>query len=74
MIDRRFVVADSLSKAFGEQICDAAVRRTAGALQIISIRPSWCQDERNIERNLAPLIRDHSIGELAPIDPAYGRT
>lgn len=53
----------SLSKSFGEQICDAAVRRTSGALQIISIRPSWCQDERNIERNLGPLIRDHSIGQ-----------
>ena len=53
----------SLSKAFGEQICDAAVRRTSGALQIFSIRPSWCQDERNIERNLGPLIRDHSIGQ-----------
>jgi hypothetical protein len=77
----------SLSKSFGEQICDAAVRRTAGStnLAVISIRPSWwtlsaptalpfissykteksvcrrCQDERNIERNLGPLIRDHSI-------------
>ena len=53
----------SCSKAFGEQLCDAAVRRTAGStdLAIISIRPSWCQDERNIERNLGPLIRDHSI-------------
>lgn len=53
----------SCSKAFGEQLCDAAVRRTAGTtdLAIISIRPSWCQDERNIERNLGPLIRDHSI-------------
>jgi nucleoside-diphosphate-sugar epimerase len=35
----------SLSKSFGEQLCDAAVRRASGALQIISIRPSWCQDE-----------------------------
>ena len=51
----------ALSKSFGEQICDAAVRRTGGALAIISIRPSWCQDERNVERNLGPLIRDHSI-------------
>lgn len=34
----------SLSKSFGEQICDAAVRRTAGStnLAVISIRPSWC--------------------------------
>jgi nucleoside-diphosphate-sugar epimerase len=44
-----------------EQVCDAAIRRTSGAIKIISIRPSWCQDERNIERNLGPLIRDHSI-------------
>jgi len=51
----------ALAKHFAEQMCDAAVRRTSGALKIISIRPSWCQDERNIERNLGPLIRDHSI-------------
>jgi nucleoside-diphosphate-sugar epimerase len=55
----------ALSKHFGEQLCDAAVRRTSGTkssqIQIISIRPSWCQDERNIERNLGPLIRDLSI-------------
>jgi len=56
----------ALSKHFGEQLCDAAVRRTtvpgaADPIQIISIRPSWCQDERNVERNLGPLIRDHSI-------------
>merc|ERR1719272_915046 len=42
----------ALAKHFGEQLCDAAVRRTSGTIQIISIRPSWCQDERNIERNL----------------------
>lgn len=51
----------AVSKQFGELLCDVAVRRTAGALSAISIRPSWCQDERNIERNLGPLIRDHSI-------------
>jgi nucleoside-diphosphate-sugar epimerase len=51
----------ALSKHFGEQICDAAIRRTSGSIKIISIRPSWCQDERNIERNLGPLIRDLSI-------------
>lgn len=51
----------ALAKHFGEQLCDAAVRRTSGTIQIISIRPSWCQDERNIERNLGPLIRDLTI-------------
>lgn len=47
----------ALSKCFGEQMCDAAVRRCDG-IQIISIRPSWCQDETNIERNVGPLVTD----------------
>jgi nucleoside-diphosphate-sugar epimerase len=51
----------ALSKSFGEQLCDAAVRRAGAALTAISIRPSWCQDERNAERNLGPLIRDASL-------------
>ena len=55
----------ALSKHFGEQLCDAAIRRTSdqgeNQIKIISIRPSWCQDERNIERNFGPLIRDQSI-------------
>ena len=50
----------ALSKHFGEQLCDAAVRRS-GEISIVSIRPSWCQDEANIERNLGPLIRDASL-------------
>lgn len=50
----------ALSKHFGEQLCDAAVRRTAG-LSVVSIRPSWCQDEGNIERNLGPLVRDPTL-------------
>jgi UDP-glucose 4-epimerase len=32
------------AKALGEQLCDAAIRRApAGALSVVSIRPSWCQ-------------------------------
>lgn len=46
----------ALSKSFGEQLCDAAVRRSS--LHVISIRPSWCQDAANVERNLGPLVRD----------------
>src|SRR5512133_2754437 len=43
------------SKVFGEQLMDAAVRRSD--IRCISIRPSWVQWEGNIERNLGPLIR-----------------
>ena len=46
----------ALSKSFGEQLCDAAVTRSD--IKAISIRPSWCQDASNIERNLGPLVRD----------------
>jgi UDP-glucose 4-epimerase len=55
----------ALSKHFGEQMCDAAIRRRAAdpanPLTIISIRPSWCQDSTNIARNLGPLIKDTSL-------------
>jgi UDP-glucose 4-epimerase len=51
----------ALSKVFGEQLCDAAVRRAGAALTAISIRPSWCQDRRNAERNLGPFIRDAGL-------------
>jgi nucleoside-diphosphate-sugar epimerase len=50
----------ALSKHFGEQLCDAAVRRAPG-LSVVTIRPSWCQDAANIGRNLGPLIRDPSL-------------
>jgi nucleoside-diphosphate-sugar epimerase len=50
----------ALSKLFGEQLCDAACLRSA-QLTVVSVRPSWCQDEGNVERNLGPLIRDHSL-------------
>ena len=51
----------ALSKSFGEQLCDAAVRRAGAALTAVSIRPSWCQDRRNAERNLGPFVRDPTL-------------
>lgn len=48
----------ALSKSFGEQLMDAAVRRSD--IRCISIRPSWVQTPDNYERNLGPLIRDPS--------------
>ena len=47
------------AKAFGEQLMDAAVRRSD--IRCISIRPSWVQWEGNYERNLGPLVRDPSV-------------
>jgi UDP-glucose 4-epimerase len=44
----------ALSKVFGEQLMDAAVRRSD--IRCISIRPSWVQGESNIERNLGPIV------------------
>ena len=46
------------AKSFGEQLMDAAVRRSD--IRCISIRPSWVQWEGNYERNLGPLVRDPS--------------
>ena len=37
------------------------MRRAAPTLSVVSIRPSWCQDEGNIERNLGPLVRDPAV-------------
>jgi nucleoside-diphosphate-sugar epimerase len=48
----------ALSKHFGEQLMDAAVRRSD--LRCISLRPSWVQHEANYERNLGPQVRDAS--------------
>ncbi|KQS15716.1 NAD(P)-dependent oxidoreductase [Frigoribacterium sp. Leaf186] len=45
----------ALSKAFGEQLMDAAVRRSD--LRAISIRPSTVHDETNDEANLGPQVR-----------------
>ncbi|QYJ17155.1 hypothetical protein Rxycam_02994 [Rubrobacter xylanophilus DSM 9941] len=49
----------ALSKHFGEQLMDVAVRRSD--LRCISIRPSWVQHEGNYERNLGPQVRDPSV-------------
>ena len=45
----------ALAKHFGEQLMDAATRRSD--LRAISIRPSWVQWEGNIEQNLGPIVR-----------------
>jgi nucleoside-diphosphate-sugar epimerase len=46
----------ALAKLFGEQLCDAAVRRSD--LRCISLRPSWVQDAGSYARNLGPFLRD----------------
>jgi nucleoside-diphosphate-sugar epimerase len=46
----------ALAKHFGEQLMDAAVRRSD--IGCISIRPSWVQWEGNYEHNLGPCLRD----------------
>ncbi|NJP89133.1 NAD(P)-dependent oxidoreductase [Nonomuraea sp. FMUSA5-5] len=46
----------ALSKHFGEQLMDAAVRRSD--IRCISLRPSWVQHEGNYERNIGPQVRD----------------
>ncbi len=47
------------AKYFGEQLMDAAVRRSD--IRAISLRPSWVQNEGNYEINLGPQIRDASV-------------
>lgn len=49
----------AIAKHFGEQLMDAAVRRSE--IRCISIRPSWVQHEGNYERNLGPQVRDASV-------------
>src|SRR5918996_3701730 len=44
------------AKHFGEQLMDAAVRRSD--ITGVSIRPSWVQWEGNYARNLSPALRD----------------
>ena len=46
----------ALAKHFGEQLCDAAVRRSD--IRCTTIRPSWVMGEYNYERNLGPMVRD----------------
>ncbi len=47
------------AKYFGEQLMDAAIRRSD--IRAISLRPSWVQNEGNYEINLGPQIRDASV-------------
>jgi len=49
------------AKHFGEQLMDAATRRSD--LTGISIRPSWVQWEGNIEDNLGPWLREPVASE-----------
>ncbi|MCU1495162.1 MAG: NAD(P)-dependent oxidoreductase [Acidimicrobiaceae bacterium] len=49
----------ALSKVFGEQLMDAAVRRSA--IRAITIRPCWVQWEGSIEWNLGPQVRDRTV-------------
>jgi nucleoside-diphosphate-sugar epimerase len=46
----------AVAKHFGEQLMDAAVRRSD--IRCISIRPSWVQWEGNYDHNLGPFLRD----------------
>jgi UDP-glucose 4-epimerase len=52
----------ALAKLFGEQLCDAAVRRSD--LRCISLRPSWVQDAGSYARNLGPLLRDRTVPSI----------
>jgi nucleoside-diphosphate-sugar epimerase len=53
-----------LGKLFGEQMCDAAVRRSD--LRCLSLRPGWVQTPATYRRNLEPLVRDPGA-----LDPAH---
>jgi nucleoside-diphosphate-sugar epimerase len=46
----------ALAKHFGEQLMDAAARRSE--LTGVSVRPTWVQWEGNYERNVGPIVRD----------------
>jgi nucleoside-diphosphate-sugar epimerase len=59
----------ALAKSFGEQLMDAAVRRSD--IKAITIRPSWVQNDDNYAWNLGPQLRDPdtpSAGYWAYID------
>ena len=53
----------ALAKHFGEQLMDAAIRRSD--IRAISIRPSWVQWEGNYERNVGPCLRDPDEGSAS---------
>lgn len=57
----------ALAKHFGEQLCDAAVRRSD--LRCVSLRPSWVQDAGTYPHNLGPYLADRSL--LAPNGGSY---
>src|SRR5919106_1768946 len=62
----------ALAKHFGEQLMDAATRRSD--IRCISIRPSWVQWEGNYERNIGPFLRDPdepSVSFWSYIDAYY---
>jgi len=46
----------ALAKHFGEQLMDAAMRRSD--VRCLSLRPSWVQWEGNYARNVGPQVRD----------------
>lgn len=52
----------ALAKLFGEQLCDAAVRRSD--LTAVTVRPSWVQWEGNYERSLGAMVRDPSVPSI----------
>jgi nucleoside-diphosphate-sugar epimerase len=58
----------ALAKHFGEQLCDAAVRRSD--VTCVSIRPSWVQWEGNYARNIGPQLREEP-SERSPSGWAY---
>lgn len=49
----------ALAKHFGEQICDAAVRRSD--LRCVSLRPSWVQDPESYPHQLGRFLADRSL-------------
>ncbi|MFG1925491.1 NAD-dependent epimerase/dehydratase family protein [Cryptosporangium sp. NPDC048952] len=51
-----------LSKVFGEQLCDAAVRRSD--LKVLSLRPTWVQNDASYRPNLGPIIDDPTAPSL----------
>lgn len=51
-----------LSKLFGEQLCDAAVRRSE--LRCISLRPAWVQAENPAERPAIQLVTANRPDQL----------
>lgn len=53
----------ALTKVFGEQLCDAAVRRSD--LRCISLRPSWVQDAASYAPNLGRLVADRTVPSVA---------